>query len=268
VVVIPAFLLACGLPQASTWVERLGDDDPAERHRAAAVLDRAAEEAVPALLAGLRAAGAEVRGRSAELLERRAARSDVSRLRLNLEVRDDGPSGSFRGTLRIENPGEVPVLLHRFGLRVSGVSRQPPVGEPFVSLGAGGAHEESIEGLARVPGLHPEPFYVGPGPVVVGKAPVRILKLQNEDPIEVAAVLLELFSPQGTAVPPIQLAADQRTRSIVLSGGEDLLRVAAEVVGKLDGDPAASETYVLRLTQVSAEDLARTLERLLRPRRP
>jgi hypothetical protein len=92
--------------------------------------------------------------------------------------------------------------------------------------------------------------------------------LQNEDPVEVAAVLLELFSPQGTAAPPIQLAPDLRTRSIVLSGDEDLLRVAAEVVGKLDGDPAAPETYVVRFHHGSAEDLARTLERLLRPRRP
>lgn len=246
-------------------VERLGDDDAAVRLRAAADLEVAREDAVPALLGALRSTDAEVRGRAAEILERRAARSDGSDLRLSLEARADEPAGRFRGTLRVSNAGPSAVLLHRPGLRVLGVMRHASVGVPFVNVGPGEAYEEAVEGATRVDGLGPRPFYVSPGGAVVGISPVRILRLKNADPAEVALLLLDLFAPQGSAAPPILIVSEPRTRSVVLSGEEALLGIAAEVVGKIDGDPTAPETRVLRFHQGSAEDLARSLERLLRP---
>jgi type II secretory pathway component GspD/PulD (secretin) len=85
---------------------------------------------------------------------------------------------------------------------------------------------------------------------------VRVFRLANADPTQLAEVLLELFrSGAGRA----DGAVDLRTGSIVVGGDSEQLDAAAQVVAELDRAPeGAVETHVIPMAG-SAESLAVTL---------
>jgi general secretion pathway protein D len=127
---------------------------------------------------------------------------------------------------------------------------------------------------------------------------VKIYKLQNADPVQLATVLQSLFRPQvnatanagrttggqvqggqglriaggnagtsGGLLPSqeVEITSDTRTRAVVVKASKDYIAVMDEVVRQLDSDPTeAVSTYVVPLRNADATSLAQTLQQLLR----
>ncbi len=131
---------------------------------------------------------------------------------------------------------------------------------------------------------------------------VKVYKLQNADPAQMATVLQALFRPQVQATnntnrlptggggnnfmqqmmrfngstgqnQPAQLApsqeveitSDTRTRAVIVKASREYILIMDEVIKKLDEDPTESvATYVIPLKNADATTLATTLQNLLR----
>ena len=137
---------------------------------------------------------------------------------------------------------------------------------------------------------------------------VKIYKLQNADPTQMATVLQSLFRPQitatqnagrstgggganqggnmfgmagqgggrtsnnsgsgGSALLPsqeVEIAADTRTRAVIVKASKEYIAIVDDVVKQLDQDPTETvSTYVIPLRNADASNLAQTLQNLLR----
>ncbi|HUR38266.1 MAG TPA: secretin N-terminal domain-containing protein [Planctomycetota bacterium] len=137
---------------------------------------------------------------------------------------------------------------------------------------------------------------------------VKIYKLQNADPTQMATVLQSLFRPQITATQnsgrssgggggnqgaamfglanqggggrggnsgsgggallpsqEVEIAADTRTRAVIVKASKEYIAIADDVVKQLDQDPTETvSTYVIPLRNADASNLALTLQNLLR----
>jgi general secretion pathway protein D len=140
---------------------------------------------------------------------------------------------------------------------------------------------------------------------------VKIYKLQNADPTQMATVLTSLFRPQITATQnvgrstgaggaaanqggsmfgfagqggggrngntagsggssllpsqEVEIAADTRTRAVIVKASKEYIAVVDDVVKQLDQDPTETvSTYVIPLRNADASNLALTLQNLLR----
>ncbi len=129
---------------------------------------------------------------------------------------------------------------------------------------------------------------------------VKIYKLQNADPAQMATILQSLFRPQvnatagsgrttggqtqggqlaqfaqrqgggqgGSSLLPsqeVEITSDVRTRAVIVKASKDYVAIMDEVVRQLDQDPTeAVSTYVVPLRNADATALAQTLQQLLR----
>ncbi len=133
---------------------------------------------------------------------------------------------------------------------------------------------------------------------------VKIYKLQNADPEQMATILQSLFRPQvqatqnagrptgggssgrgsgfmgmmgmsggggGSAAAgllpsqEIEITPDTRTRAVIVKASREYIKVMDQIVKDLDEDPTeAVSTYVVRLRNADATSLATTLQNLLR----
>ena len=129
---------------------------------------------------------------------------------------------------------------------------------------------------------------------------VKIYKLQNADPAQMATVLQSLFRPQVQAsqnagrstgnqggggqgrqlgvaggastgssglLPSqeVEITSDVRTRSVVVKASREYVKVMDEVIKQLDQDPTETvSTYVIPLRNADAASLAVTLQNLLK----
>ncbi len=134
---------------------------------------------------------------------------------------------------------------------------------------------------------------------------VKIYKLQNADPTQMATVLQSLFRPQITATQnsgrstggggnqgggmfgfanqgggrnnsgssgssllpsqEVEIAADTRTRAVIVKASKEYIAIADDVVKQLDQDPTETvSTFVIPLRNADASNLALTLQNLLR----
>jgi len=127
---------------------------------------------------------------------------------------------------------------------------------------------------------------------------VKIYKLENADPTQMATVLQSLFKPQITATQnagrttggggrnnsrvamaggasssgngllpseEVEIAADTRTRAVIVKASKEYIAIVDDVVKQLDQDPTETvSTYVIPLRNADASSLALTLQNLLR----
>lgn len=132
---------------------------------------------------------------------------------------------------------------------------------------------------------------------------VKIYKLQNADPAQMATILQALFRPQITATQnagrivgggqnqqasgmffgttggrgnnntsgpllpsqEVEITADTRTRSVIAKASKEYIAIIDDVVKQLDQDPTETvSTYVIPLRNADASSLAQTLQNLLR----
>jgi type II secretion system protein D len=132
---------------------------------------------------------------------------------------------------------------------------------------------------------------------------VKIYKLQNADPKEMATILQALFRPQVTATTnagrsgggggggnqgmmamfgggrnqgggaaspllpsqEVEITSDVRTRSVIAKASKDYIAIIDDVVKRLDQDPTETvSTYVIPLRNADAANLSVTLQNLLR----
>ncbi len=129
---------------------------------------------------------------------------------------------------------------------------------------------------------------------------VKIYKLQNADPAQMATVLQSLFRPQvqatqnsgrstgnqgggggrqlgiagsgastgGSGLLPsqeVEVTSDVRTRSVIVKASREYVKIMDEVIKQLDQDPTETvSTYVIPLRNADAASLAVTLQNLLK----
>lgn len=131
---------------------------------------------------------------------------------------------------------------------------------------------------------------------------VKIYKLQNADPTQMATVLQALFRPQITATQSagrttggagnvgvvaggggrgngssgsagsgllpsqeVEIAPDTRTRAVVVKASKEYIAIVDDVVKQLDQDPTETmSTYVIPLRNADATNVSLTLQNLLR----
>jgi general secretion pathway protein D len=129
---------------------------------------------------------------------------------------------------------------------------------------------------------------------------VKIYKLQNADPAQMATVLQSLFRPQvqatqnagsnrgqsqqggggrmmglsggtssgsGGLLPSqeVEITSDVRTRSVIVKASREYVKIMDEVIKQLDQDPTETvSTYVIPLRNADAASLAVTLQNLLK----
>ncbi len=132
---------------------------------------------------------------------------------------------------------------------------------------------------------------------------VKIYKLENADPVQMATILQALFRPQVTATSnagnnrgsggnqnqfggmmmagggrnsgggsspllpsqEVEITSDVRTRSVIAKASKDYIAIIDDVVKKLDQDPTETvSTYVIPLRNADAANLSVTLQNLLR----
>jgi general secretion pathway protein D len=191
-------------------------------------------------------------------------------------------------------------------------------GNPFVPVwagGQGGEAGESLNEVRAVPDIRTNSVLVAAseqnlvlvdGIMLELDRPVndilevKIYRLQNADPAQMATVLQALFRPQVTATQnagrssggqqgqggnwfqrlqtpgaagpasllpsqEVEIAADTRTRSVIVKASREYIAVMDDVIKQLDADPTeAVSTYVVPLRNADAVSLAATLQGLLR----
>ncbi|HEY3226498.1 MAG TPA: secretin N-terminal domain-containing protein [Planctomycetota bacterium] len=129
---------------------------------------------------------------------------------------------------------------------------------------------------------------------------IKIYELKNADPTGLVTMLREMFRPQITATQnagrpqqqqqgnqnpfvfgnrsstgagsnvlapsmEMEIAADTRTRSVIVKASEDYIGVIDEIVSQLDRNPTETmSTYVIDLRNAKAADVAQVLQQLLR----
>ncbi len=75
-------------------------------------------------------------------------------------------------------------------------------------------------------------------------------------------------APSSGALPPsqeVEITSDERTRSVIVKASREYIAIMDEVVKELDADPTETQsTYVIPIKNHTAEELAATLQSLLR----
>lgn len=219
-------------------IDRLGHDDIEAREIASILLGQAGQLAVPALLRALGSSDPEIRARAAEILRRQASGAPLGSLRLSLGESAQDSKGVLKVRLRATNTGTVPMLVHVPGLMVVGLSISNRPCDQFTVLQPNAKLDVELEGTPITQVGKLTPLYCGVSSGSPASRPIKVFKLRNQDPTEVARILHEVFKPEPSFKSLlVEVAVDLRTRSIVVRALEDHLNISGELIEKLDADP-------------------------------